>query len=319
MTSSVFFALIGTFSGSSLQHLMSEENERGYRGFKGVFIPRALWEHPDLTWMEKCLVAEIDSLSSVERGPCHASAEYLASWMQTTPIAIRKSLSRLMEKKIIWQIGFDGRICWRCVAPRYAADQSQYEAWSHDERWKQLKCHSSCDLGVTPGVTAMSQQVCPGGHTDILEEILEDKLDNNKRESGDSFEFFPDEKKEVTKKEKIGAQLPLDPIEQGLEEAVIASDRPKGMPALSVIKTEVAKHGLPVSDAEYLYDSWLLNGYTLKGGKRIQDWKASIRVWKRNEWFPSQRKAAKAKPIDDKERVRAAVERMRRNADPDHP
>lgn len=115
-----------------------------------------------------------------------------------------------------------------------------------------------------------------------------------------------------TKRKHIG-QLPLDGVEQSLEDAVVSSDRPKGMPSLSEIKSEVLRQGLTKEDAEHMHDIWLLNGYTLKGGKRVQDWKAAVRVWKRNEYFPSQRKAAKAKPIDDKERVRAAIERMQAN------
>jgi hypothetical protein len=116
----------------------------------------------------------------------------------------------------------------------------------------------------------------------------------------------------MKKKSKHTGQLPLDPNED-LEEIVISTDRPRGMPSLSVIKAEIARQGLTEADAEHMHDIWLLNGFTLRGGKKVQDWRAAIRVWKRSEYFPSQRQAAKTKPVDDKARVRAAIERMQTN------
>lgn len=98
-------------------------------------------------------------------------------------------------------------------------------------------------------------------------------------------------------KPKHTGQLPLDKVEQAVEDAIINSDRPKGMPALSVIKSEVVRQGLTEADAEHAYDVWLMNGFALRNGKKVQDWKAAIRVWKRNEYFPSQRKATRTSPI----------------------
>jgi len=53
----------------------------GERAFKGVWICAAIWTHPDLSWVEKALLAEIDSLVSDE-APCYASNEHLASRVQ---------------------------------------------------------------------------------------------------------------------------------------------------------------------------------------------------------------------------------------------
>jgi hypothetical protein len=117
----------------------------------------------------------------------------------------------------------------------------------------------------------------------------------------------------IPMKKKIYGQLPLTNMEAAIEKA-IPTDRPATMPPYSVIKTEVLRLGLTETDAEAINDVWLSNGFTLKGGRKIKDFKAAIRTWHRNEWFPSQRTAAKNKPVDNKERIRAAAERMQANA-----
>lgn len=64
--------------------------------------------------------------------------------------------------------------------------------------------------------------------------------------------------------------------------------RPLGMPALAVLATELARLGIPESDAEYLYDRWLTNGFTT-GGRPIRNWRAAARTWFRSGWLPSQK------------------------------
>ena len=94
----------------------------------------------------------------------------------------------------------------------------------------------------------------------------------------------------MKKKKDLAGQLPLDGVEASLDDAILKSDKPRGLPALSAIRAEVKKYGLLDSDAEHMHDIWCMNGFTLKGGKKVQDWKAAVRVWHRNEYFPSQRK-----------------------------
>jgi hypothetical protein len=80
-------------------------------------------------------------------------------------------------------------------------------------------------------------------------------------------------------------------IQAGVEQS--NGDRPAGMPALEVIKCETAKFGLPDSDAEAIYDAWLMTGFKTSRGIKIKDWRAAVRTWYRNGWFPSLRKAVK--------------------------
>lgn len=66
------------------------------RAFKGVWIPKAIWEAKDITWMEKCLLAEIDSLD--DGSGCYATNQYLAEVFSSTPNSIKELISRLRKK-----------------------------------------------------------------------------------------------------------------------------------------------------------------------------------------------------------------------------
>lgn len=81
----------------------------------------------------------------------------------------------------------------------------------------------------------------------------------------------------------------MGPVQKAVEGSF--GNRPIGMPSLAAIAQETARFGLPDSDAEALYDAWLSSGFRLKGGGKIKDWKAALRTWHRNEWFPSQRRS----------------------------
>lgn len=93
---------------SPLYEAAKVSEEKPIRQFKGVWIPRAIWEHPDLSWMEKCLWAEIDSLGSSER-PCFASNEFLAKKLDSTGPSIANMVSRLRKRGLVKDVSFDGR------------------------------------------------------------------------------------------------------------------------------------------------------------------------------------------------------------------
>jgi hypothetical protein len=68
--------------------------------------------------------------------------------------------------------------------------------------------------------------------------------------------------------------------------------QPKGMPPAEVIKSEVLRMGLSAEDAEAITDFWLANGF-MTGRHKVYSWTAVLRTWKRERWFPSQKKGAK--------------------------
>lgn len=78
------------------------------RDFKGIWIPKELWLNQSLSPAEKCLLAEIDSLSR-DGQECFASNEYLAEFMHMTEGSLKNMMTSLREKGHIIDVRFDGR------------------------------------------------------------------------------------------------------------------------------------------------------------------------------------------------------------------
>lgn len=76
---------------------MSGNNERD---FKGVWIPKEIWLDINLTWSEKLLLVELDSLSTLEKG-CFATNEYLGSFFNLSKDRISKLITSLKKKGYI--------------------------------------------------------------------------------------------------------------------------------------------------------------------------------------------------------------------------
>lgn len=79
------------------------------RDFKGIWIPKEIWLHPDLSCTEKCLWAEIDSLDREIEG-CTASNAYLGKLFDLSERSLREKLSRLRNMGLIIYEKTDGRI-----------------------------------------------------------------------------------------------------------------------------------------------------------------------------------------------------------------
>ena len=69
------------------------------RDFKGVWIPKEIWLDENLTWMEKLLLVEIDSLDA-EKG-CFASNDYFAKFFQLSKSRISDIIGQLVSKGYI--------------------------------------------------------------------------------------------------------------------------------------------------------------------------------------------------------------------------
>jgi len=69
------------------------------RNFKGVWIPREVYLHPELTLAEKFLLTEISSLEN-ENG-CFASNEYLAGWIGKSEKTVANMLTNLVRLGLI--------------------------------------------------------------------------------------------------------------------------------------------------------------------------------------------------------------------------
>jgi hypothetical protein len=77
------------------------------REFTGVWIPKEIWENPNLSMTERCLLAEIDSLTG-ENG-CYASREFLAERMGVSIGHVKDMITKLRKMNLIVDLAFDGR------------------------------------------------------------------------------------------------------------------------------------------------------------------------------------------------------------------
>lgn len=66
------------------------------RDFKGVWIPREIWELESLGWSEKILLVEVDSLDVNGTG-CYASNAHLAKFLGVSKDRVSRMVSRLVK------------------------------------------------------------------------------------------------------------------------------------------------------------------------------------------------------------------------------
>lgn len=91
--------------------------EKLERDFKGVWIPREIYLREDLSWTEKILLIEVNSL---DRGDgCFASNLYLAKFLNISESRVADILTNLRKKGLIVNQSFDGRKRYmKVVQPR---------------------------------------------------------------------------------------------------------------------------------------------------------------------------------------------------------
>ena len=78
------------------------------RDFKGIWIPKEIWEDQRLTAIDKIILMEIDSLDATE-DHCFASNEYLATICQCGERRVSESIGRLVDCEYIEVTNFNGR------------------------------------------------------------------------------------------------------------------------------------------------------------------------------------------------------------------
>lgn len=116
------------------------------RQFKGVWIPKEVWLDEKLTYFEKAVYAEIDSLDGDEG--CFASNKYLASFLHCTERHVIRAIAHLKELGYIDTEVFDGRkrvikIC---------------RTFSESEQVQRVTFMSPPDINVRADLTQMSGQ-----------------------------------------------------------------------------------------------------------------------------------------------------------------
>lgn len=77
------------------------------REFKGIWIPKEIWESTNLTAIEKVVFAELDSLDGDEG--CYATNEYLADFCKCSVPTITRTIAKLKSLGYITSVSGDGR------------------------------------------------------------------------------------------------------------------------------------------------------------------------------------------------------------------
>lgn len=69
------------------------------RDFKGVWIPKDIWLNKELSVVDRCLLAEINSLDGEDH--CFATNEYFAEFFNVSEATIKRSISQLKQLGLI--------------------------------------------------------------------------------------------------------------------------------------------------------------------------------------------------------------------------
>lgn len=92
-----------------MQHQNNHNEELGSRDFKGIWIPREIWLHKELSPIEKLIWAEIHSLYNRSKGGCFATNQYLAGFFSIGETYVSKIISKLKSFGFIEEVAFNGR------------------------------------------------------------------------------------------------------------------------------------------------------------------------------------------------------------------
>ena len=70
----------------------------------GLWIPLEVWNRTDLSWLEKCLLVEIDGCGG-KKGKCYAGNEWLAGVMGMTAGSVAVAISKFRKLGLIKDVG----------------------------------------------------------------------------------------------------------------------------------------------------------------------------------------------------------------------
>lgn len=76
--------------------------------FRGVWIPKSIWLHPELSMLDKVLLAEIHNLAQTDTS-CSASNKYFAEFCGCSERSISSSISKLIKLNMVSVQNFNGR------------------------------------------------------------------------------------------------------------------------------------------------------------------------------------------------------------------
>jgi len=148
------------------------------RDFKGVWIPKELFLNETLSWAEKILLIEIDSLDQNGQG-CFASNEYLAKFVQLSEGSLANLIVKLMNKGYIIKKGFDGRKRYISVNPDLTKILTQ------TSQKNELSLHKNMNSDFTKTLKQRSQK---NEHINTINNTFNNTLNNTIIEEKKDFE-----------------------------------------------------------------------------------------------------------------------------------
>jgi len=120
------------------------------RDFKGIWIPKSIYFDPHLTWTEKILLVEIDSLDHGDG--CYASNNYLAEFLQISAERIKHILCNLKSAGLIEMEEHSGQRFIRFITSSRQPDHHNSHEETEDEG--EIEMPPGADLQLTPGKEA---------------------------------------------------------------------------------------------------------------------------------------------------------------------
>lgn len=160
--------------------------EKPQRNFKGIWIPREVWLHPNLNTQQKCLLAEIVSLEGDEG--CYASNEYFMNFFKCSKEKIQKDLQVLKKEKLIWIDRMTGRMRFiKTVHPRgvknYTPEVSKITPPYNNKVYnKEISSKEDIKKNARTSIEKKKKRATHVDTTDSEHQKLEEKYGKEKRD-----------------------------------------------------------------------------------------------------------------------------------------
>jgi len=220
------------------------------RDFKGVWIPKEVYLSKELSWTEKILLVEIDSLDN-EDG-CFSKNDYFANFLGVSETHVSRMISKLKKLGLISVESFDGRT--RVLHSNLSANPA-LSAISESNNMQE--CQSSIDNDVKADYAKRSRQTmqkCQGR--------LCKNADHNNTTSNIYNNIYKENKKKVLDKPKQRSNKFIPPTVEEIR--AYCKERKNNV------------------DPESFYDFYESKGWMV-GKTKMKDWKAAVRTWERRD------------------------------------
>jgi hypothetical protein len=144
------------------------------RDFKGVWIPKEIWLDESLSVVEKCLIAEIDSLSKGSKG-CFASNEYLGKFIGVSSGRCANIICDLRKRGYIKTSFFDGKnrgvkVCLNAKKPSRKRETMLHENVNEPSRKRETMLHENVNRYNTVINTDREREPTPEKHKFLINE-----------------------------------------------------------------------------------------------------------------------------------------------------